>query len=171
MAACAPGARVVELGAGTWEIVGMFDAGGSAFDSEVWADATVLNGNYDRPPNLYQSATARLASTDDFDALRLQCIQVQRDAPGCADQLRRRQPAAPLRVVEFLDTLVEYAGVQHPPLHVAAAVNARHANVLTDGERNRAAALLDFLRKLQSGRRSADNQRGTVVELPEGPTA
>jgi putative ABC transport system permease protein len=60
----------VELGAGTWEIVGMFDAGGSAFDSEVWADASVLNGNYDRPPNWFQSATARLADLDDFDAFK-----------------------------------------------------------------------------------------------------
>ena len=44
--------KTVALGAGTWEIVGMFDSDGSAFDSEVWADATVLNGNYDRPPNV-----------------------------------------------------------------------------------------------------------------------
>jgi putative ABC transport system permease protein len=60
----------VALGAGTWEIVGLFDSNGSAFDSEVWADASVLNGNYDRPPNMYQSATARLASLDDFDAFK-----------------------------------------------------------------------------------------------------
>jgi putative ABC transport system permease protein len=60
----------VALGGGTWEIVGMFDSDGSAFDSEVWADASVLNGNYDRPPNWYQSATARLVSIDDFDAFK-----------------------------------------------------------------------------------------------------
>jgi putative ABC transport system permease protein len=60
----------VALGAGTWEIVGMFESGGSAFDSEVWADASVLNGNYDRPPNLFQSATARLNSADDLDAFK-----------------------------------------------------------------------------------------------------
>ena len=60
----------VALGAGTWEIVGMFESGGSAFDSEVWADASVLNGNYDRPPNLFQSATARLNSVDDLDAFK-----------------------------------------------------------------------------------------------------
>jgi putative ABC transport system permease protein len=60
----------VELGAGTWKIVGMFDSQGSAFDSEVWADASVLNGNYDRPANLYQSVTARLASVDDFEAFK-----------------------------------------------------------------------------------------------------
>jgi putative ABC transport system permease protein len=46
----------------------MFDAGGSAFDSEIWADASVLNGNYDRPPSFFQSATARLTSVEDFDA-------------------------------------------------------------------------------------------------------
>jgi putative ABC transport system permease protein len=62
--------KTVELGAGTWTIVGMFDSQGSAFDSEVWADASVLNGNYDRPPNLYQSVTARLASIDAFDAFK-----------------------------------------------------------------------------------------------------
>ncbi|MCG6919916.1 MAG: ABC transporter permease [Acidobacteriota bacterium] len=58
----------VELGAGTWDIVGVFDGHGTAFDSEVWADASVLNGNYDRPPNIYQSITARLRSPDDFEA-------------------------------------------------------------------------------------------------------
>jgi len=62
--------ETVALGAGTWTIVGMFDSRGSAFDSEVWADASVLNGNYDRPANLYQSVTARLASIDDFDAFK-----------------------------------------------------------------------------------------------------
>jgi putative ABC transport system permease protein len=62
--------KTVALGAGTWTIVGMFDSRGSAFDSEVWADASVLNGNYDRPANLYQSVTARLASIDDFDAFK-----------------------------------------------------------------------------------------------------
>ena len=62
--------ETVALGAGSWEIVGMFDAGGSAFDSEVWAESTILNGNYDRPPNASQSVTARLASVDDFDAFK-----------------------------------------------------------------------------------------------------
>jgi putative ABC transport system permease protein len=62
--------KTVELGAGTWTIVGMFDSQGSAFDSEVWADASVLNGNYNRPANIYQSVTVRLASIDDFKAFK-----------------------------------------------------------------------------------------------------
>lgn len=58
----------VRIGPGTWTVVGVLDANGSAFDSEIWADATVLNGNYQRPPGVFQSVTARLRSADDFPA-------------------------------------------------------------------------------------------------------
>jgi putative ABC transport system permease protein len=58
----------VRIGPGTWKVVGIFDAGGSAFDSEIWADSTVLNGNYQRPTGVFQSATARLRSVEEFTA-------------------------------------------------------------------------------------------------------
>jgi putative ABC transport system permease protein len=58
----------VRLGAGTWTIVGFFDAKGSAFDSEVWADANVLDGFYQRPTNIFQSVAVRLRSADEFAA-------------------------------------------------------------------------------------------------------
>jgi putative ABC transport system permease protein len=58
----------VRIGAGTWTIVGVFDGKGTAFDSEVWADASVLDGFYQRPTNVYQSVTVRLNSKDDFPA-------------------------------------------------------------------------------------------------------
>jgi putative ABC transport system permease protein len=58
----------VRIGAGTWKIVGVFDGKGTAFDSEVWADAAILNGFYQRPPFVYQTATVRLRSADDFPA-------------------------------------------------------------------------------------------------------
>jgi putative ABC transport system permease protein len=58
----------VRIGPGTWTVVGLFDAGGSAFDSEIWADADVLNVNYQRPKGVFQSVTARLTSAQDFAA-------------------------------------------------------------------------------------------------------
>jgi putative ABC transport system permease protein len=58
----------VRIGPGRWTIVGIFDAGSSAFDSEIWADANVLNANYQRPAGVFQSATARLTSADAFPA-------------------------------------------------------------------------------------------------------
>jgi putative ABC transport system permease protein len=60
----------VRIGAGNWKIVGVFDGKGTAFDSEVWADAAVLNGFYQRPPNVYQSATVRLKSPDVLPAFQ-----------------------------------------------------------------------------------------------------
>ncbi len=50
------------LGSARWEVVGIFDAGGSAFDSEVWGDAHLLNGAYKRPDTFSQSVTVHLAS-------------------------------------------------------------------------------------------------------------
>ena len=52
----------VRFGGGKWKVVGVFDAGGSAFDSELWCDAVILNQVYHRPENIFQSVTARLTS-------------------------------------------------------------------------------------------------------------
>jgi putative ABC transport system permease protein len=60
----------VDFGGGHWKIVGIFDAGGSAFDSEVWCDAPVLNEVLKRPDNVFQSVTARLTSADAFDKFK-----------------------------------------------------------------------------------------------------
>jgi len=96
--------ETVALGAGNWEIVGMFDSDGSAFDSEVWADASVLNGNYDRPPNMYQSVTARLASVDDFEAFKTSL----RDDPRTTVEAQREQEyyASQSQIVTTLITVL-----------------------------------------------------------------
>ena len=60
----------VNMGGGRWQVVGIFDAGGSAFDSEVWCDAKILNQILLRPANIYQSATVHLASPADFQAFK-----------------------------------------------------------------------------------------------------
>ena len=60
----------VSLGGSVFTVVGVFDAGGSAFDSEVWVDADVLIPTYQRPRGFYQSVTARLAAPDALDGLK-----------------------------------------------------------------------------------------------------
>jgi len=54
--------NTVSFGGGKWNIVGIFDAGGSAFDSEVWCDSHVLNQIYHRPENVFNSVTVHLTS-------------------------------------------------------------------------------------------------------------
>ena len=60
----------VKFGGGTWTVVGIFDAGGSAFDSELWCDAVVLDQVYKRPQNIFQSLTVHLTSPDAFTAFK-----------------------------------------------------------------------------------------------------
>lgn len=62
--------NTVDFGGGHWKIVGIFDSHGSAFDSEVWCDAPVLNEVLKRPDNLFQSVTAHLTSPDAFDQFK-----------------------------------------------------------------------------------------------------
>jgi putative ABC transport system permease protein len=60
----------VRFGGGTWTVVGVFDAGGSAFDSEVWCDSKVLNQVYHRPEGIFQSVTVHLTSPDAMQAFK-----------------------------------------------------------------------------------------------------
>jgi putative ABC transport system permease protein len=54
----------VKFGGATWQVVGVFDAGGSAFDSELWCDAKVLKQAYHRPEEFFNSVTVHLNSPD-----------------------------------------------------------------------------------------------------------
>jgi putative ABC transport system permease protein len=60
----------LRLGGTDWTIVGVMDAGGSSFDSEVWCDSSLLAPVYHRPLETFQSTTVRLVSRDALDALR-----------------------------------------------------------------------------------------------------
>jgi putative ABC transport system permease protein len=100
--------NTVRFGGGNWTVVGVFDAGGSAFDSEVWCDADVLNQVYQRPRGIFQSITAHLTSpaalTEFKDALtsdRRLTVQVDRERDYYEQQSRQLT-----RVITVLGTLV-----------------------------------------------------------------
>jgi putative ABC transport system permease protein len=60
----------VQFGGGRWQVVGIFDTGGSAFDSEIWCDAKLLNEILKRPDNIFQSITVHLESPRDFQQFK-----------------------------------------------------------------------------------------------------
>jgi putative ABC transport system permease protein len=60
----------VSLGGNIWQVVGIFDAGGSSFDSELWGDGDLVNRTYQRPPGIQQSVSARLVSPEALAALK-----------------------------------------------------------------------------------------------------
>jgi putative ABC transport system permease protein len=59
-----------KFGGAYWKVVGLFESGGSAFDSEVWCDPNVLNDVYHEPKNLYGSVTVHLTSPEAFTKFR-----------------------------------------------------------------------------------------------------
>lgn len=62
--------NTIDMAGGHWKVVGIFDAGGSAFDSEIWCDSHVLNDILKRPANIFQSVTVHMESPDSFRALK-----------------------------------------------------------------------------------------------------
>jgi putative ABC transport system permease protein len=51
----------IQFGKGPWKIVGIFDAGGSAYESEVWGDVNQMSSDFDRQGGF---ASAYLRATD-----------------------------------------------------------------------------------------------------------
>ncbi len=62
--------NTVNFAGGRWQVVGVFDAGGSSFDSEVWCDERILNQVLKRPENIFQSATVHLVSPGAFQQFK-----------------------------------------------------------------------------------------------------
>ncbi|HET7149988.1 MAG TPA: FtsX-like permease family protein [Candidatus Acidoferrum sp.] len=54
--------NTISLGSAHWKIVGIFDAGGSSFDSDIWGDAHLIGPAYNRPDTFFQSLTVHLTS-------------------------------------------------------------------------------------------------------------
>ena len=63
----------IRLGKADWKIVGVFDAGGSAFESELWADIALLQSVYNRSSSV-------------------QSVRMKLDCAGVKVSLRRRVP-------------------------------------------------------------------------------
>jgi len=55
----------IEVGQDQWTVVGLFEADGGIAESEIWADAAVLQSAYRRENN-YQSVYAKLKSRESF---------------------------------------------------------------------------------------------------------
>ena len=131
----------IRFGGGTWKVVGVFDAGGSAFDSEIWCDATVLDEVYKRPTNIFQSATVRLESASALgrfkDALtsdpRLS-VKVDRETDYYAAQSKTLTDM--IRILGFLIALVMGVGA------IFAALNTMYSAV---AERSREIATMRAL--------------------------
>ena len=64
---CSVGSRL-KLAGREWTVVGVLDADGAAYDSEIWGDVELFMPVFDRP--VFQSLTLRLRDPSQFPALK-----------------------------------------------------------------------------------------------------
>src|SRR5258706_15940812 len=74
------------FGGDRWTVVGIADAGGTGFDSEIWGDADQLMQAFGRP--IYSSATFRLRDANQFDAIK---ARLQADPRSQSLEIKREQ--------------------------------------------------------------------------------
>jgi ABC-type antimicrobial peptide transport system permease subunit len=60
--------ETVRFASTDWKVVGVFEADGAGFESEIWGDYDQLAAAFQRP--IYSSLTARLTSRTHFDAMK-----------------------------------------------------------------------------------------------------
>ncbi len=127
----------VSFGGQDWKVVGIFDAGGSAFDSEIWCDHTVLSQTFDRSTNVFSSITVRLNSPTDFDSFKdaltsdpRLTVQVEREAEYYERQ--SQMVSTLIRVLGFLVAFVMGIGAVFGALNTMySAVAARAREIAT----------------------------------------
>lgn len=67
----------LEFGKGQWQVVGVFDAGGTAYESEIWGDVNQMTSDFERQ-GVYSSAYLRATDPVSAEALKNRVTDDQR---------------------------------------------------------------------------------------------
>ncbi len=94
----------LRFGMRDWTVVGLFDAGGSGFDSEIWGDADQLMQAFRR--NAYSSVNFRLADSQGFDAVK---ARLESDPRLTVEA--KRETVYYSEQSEQLSTFIRYLGI------------------------------------------------------------
>jgi putative ABC transport system permease protein len=116
----------IQFGKGPWKVVGIFDAGGSAYDSEVWGDVNQMASDFDRQGGF---ASAYLRATDPAAAHALKNAvsddqRLKLDGMLETDYYEKQtRSGGPIRFVGFLVACIMGVG------SIFAAMNTMYAAV------------------------------------------
>jgi putative ABC transport system permease protein len=98
---------LVPFGGDRWTVVGVFDAGGTGFDSEIWCDVEQALQAFGRP--VYSSITFRLRNPAAFDALKARLSadpRTQSIEPKRERDFYREQSQALAKLIRILGIMV-----------------------------------------------------------------
>ena len=116
----------IRFGKGDWKVVGIFDAGGSSYDSEVWGDVNQMASDFDRQ-GAFASAYLRATDTSAANALKNAVSDDQRlklDGMFETDYYAKQTSSGgPIKVVGYVVGIIMGIG------SIFAAMNTMYAAV------------------------------------------
>ena len=133
----------MEFGKGSWKVVGVFDAGGSAYESEVWGDVNQMASDFDRQGGF---ASAYLRATDPIaaEALKNRVSDDQRlKLEGTLETdyyAKQTSSGAPIKIIGTVVAFIMAIG------SIFAAMNTMYAAVAYRGREIATLRVIGFSR-------------------------
>ncbi len=133
----------MEFGKGKWKVVGVFDAGGSAYESEVWGDVNQMASDFDRQGG-YSSAYLHATDPIAAEALKNRVSDDQRlKLDGVLETdyyAKQTSSGAPIKVIGFVVGFIMAIG------SIFAAMNTMYAAVAYRGREIATLRVIGFSR-------------------------
>lgn len=133
----------MEFGKGSWKVVGVFDAGGSAYESEVWGDVNQMASDFDRQ-GAYSSAYLRAQDPIAAEALTRRVSDDQRlKLDGILETdyyAKQTKSGTPIKVIGWVVGIIMAVG------SIFAAMNTMYAAVAYRGREIATLRVIGFSR-------------------------
>lgn len=133
----------MEFGKGSWKVVGVFDAGGSAYESEVWGDVNQMASDFDRQGG-YASAYLRATDPIAAEALKNRVSDDQRlKLEGVLERdyyAKQTSSGTPIKVIGWVVGIIMAVG------SIFAAMNTMYAAVAYRGREIATLRVIGFSR-------------------------
>jgi len=133
----------MEFGKGSWKVVGVFDAGGSAYESEVWGDVNQMASDFDRQGG-YASAYLRATDPIAAEALKNRVSDDQRlKLEGFIETdyyAKQTSSGTPIRIIGYVVGFIMAIG------SIFAAMNTMYAAVAYRGREIATLRVIGFSR-------------------------
>jgi putative ABC transport system permease protein len=133
----------LEFGKGSWKVVGVFDAGGSAYESEIWGDVNQMSSDFDRQGG-FSSAYLRATDPIAADALKNRVSDDQRlKLDGLLENeyyAKQTSSGTPIKVIGTVVAFIMAIG------SIFAAMNTMYAAVAYRGREIATLRVIGFSR-------------------------
>jgi putative ABC transport system permease protein len=102
----------IKIGRATWDVVGIIDTSGTAYDSEIWGDYNEVASEFDRP--IYSSLLVRVADSSAIESVK---ERIANDRQIKLDVFRQKEyfesqtsTSAPIRILGYVVAIIMSIG-------------------------------------------------------------